>query len=148
MRILFSSSSLIPIPAGSTDFFPQGFDSSPVDFALQAFCFGISGRAGGFAFFGCGEDAFNQIPKSDQRIPPVFPLGSVLLRLDDDDAFPRDAMVSQFQETFLDEIRKGRGIDVKPQMHSGGNLVDILPPRPLGPNGMDFDFTKGDGNMV
>ena len=97
---------LIPISAGSADFFPQGFDPASVVLALQAFFLGIAGGAGGFSFLGCGEYAFNEIPKSDQGITPVFSLGAVLLRLDDDDAFPRDAMIIEIQKTFLEVIGK------------------------------------------
>jgi hypothetical protein len=139
---------LIPIPAGSTDFFPQGFDPASVDFAFQAFCVGISGGTRGFTLLGCGKDVLHQVPQSYQGLRPVFPLGAVLLRLDDDDAFPGNAMVPQFQEAFFDEIGKGRGVDVEAQVCRGGNLVDILSPRALSPDGVDLDFMEWNGNVV
>ena len=57
-------------------------------------------------------------------------------------------MIFQLQKTFFEEIGKGRDVDVEPQVDGGGNLVDVLPPRALGPNGMEFDLTEGNDNMI
>ena len=70
--------------------------------------------------------------QSHKGVQPVHLLGAMLLRLDHQYTSAGDAAVMQGQQPLLDSIGQGRGRNVKAQVNGAGDLVDVLPPCPLG----------------
>ena len=69
---------------------------------------------------------------------------AVLLRLDDEHAVARDALVAGGEKPRLDVLGERRGADVEAQMHRRGDLVDVLAPRALRADRAELDFGLGD----
>src|SRR5215212_7686008 len=63
------------------------------------------------------------------RVFAVLLEAAALLRLDDDDAFARDTLVTARENTRLDRLGQRRGAHVEAQVHRVGDLVDVLPAR-------------------
>ncbi len=85
-----------------------------------------------------------------ERVFAVALLRAVPLRLDDDHALGRDALVRIRAEARLERIGQRRGADVEAKVHRRRHLVDVLPARALrthgGPfhfGGVDFDHGRG-----
>ena len=70
----------------------------------------------------------------------VLVLGAVALGFDDDDAFQRNAFVWQREQAVFNPLGQAGGNNIKAQMNCAADLVDVLPPSPLRPNGGDFNF--------
>lgn len=100
--------------------------------------------------FGCSarrwqyRDAGNDFIESAHGLFFVLWLAAVGLRLDNENAVPRDALVIQTEQPLLDVIRQRRCPDVKAQMDGTRYLVDILAAGALCANGADVEFVVGD----
>nr|BFE94853.1 hypothetical protein GCM10020185_53890 [Pseudomonas brassicacearum subsp. brassicacearum] len=94
---------------------------------------------------GGAEDQFGQ---ALQGIGPVLFLRTVLLGLDDQYTIAGNATVAQGQQPLLVELGQRRGRNVEAQMHSAGDLVDVLPPCPLGADGRQLDLGVRDVHGV
>lgn len=86
------------------DLTPEDLDSSPSLFLPEAFFLRASGWFRRFVFFWYGCNAFNKFPEPAERFVPILSLASMLLSLDNDHAFPGDAMILQSQEPLLTAI--------------------------------------------
>ncbi len=83
-----------------------------------------------------------------QGILLVLFLGPVLLGLDDYNPVLGYPLITECQQTFFAGVGQRRIADVKAQMGSAGDLVDILAPGPAGPDKMDLDFILGNSYGV
>ena len=90
--------------------------------------------------FGRIGHAVNHRLQARQRISAVHFLRAVLLRLEHQHAFAGDAAVLQRQQPRFDvNGQRGRG-NVKAQVHSAGNFIDVLAARALRPDGAEINL--------
>ncbi|MOA23677.1 hypothetical protein D3C78_1443110 [compost metagenome] len=71
-----------------------------------------------------------------------------MLGLDDQYTVAGNATVTQGQQPFLVELGQRRGRNVEAQVHGAGDLVDVLPPCPLGADGRQLDLGVRDVHGV
>jgi hypothetical protein len=82
----------------------------------------------------------DDLAESIQGIFLVLFLGPVRLGLDDENPVLGQPLISECQQPFLAAVGQGGVTDVKTQVDSAGDLVDILAPGPAGPDKMELDF--------
>ena len=70
------------------------------------------------------------------------------LGLEDENALLRQAAVARLQPALLDIVGQRRACHVKAQLDGTGDLVDVLPPRALRPDGAQLYFTVVDVQRV
>lgn len=87
-----------------SDLSSHDFDLTPPGFAVEPLLLRAASRFGWLAFSGYPGHALNNLAQSSQCFFPVFLLTAVFLRLDNDDAFRGDALISQFQQSFFINI--------------------------------------------
>src|SRR5262252_11174383 len=70
-------------------------------------------------------DAIDQLVQTLHRLLAAHVLTAVLLRLDDDHAVARDALIPERKQSRLHRVGQRRRDDVEPQMDCARNLVDV-----------------------
>jgi hypothetical protein len=86
--------------------------------------------------------AGNQGDETIERIAAIFFLAAIGLRLDNDDAILRHALVPNRQESFLYFIRQTGCVHVESQMNGAGNFVNVLAAGALRPNHGEVDVAQ------
>ena len=80
-----------------SDLSSRDFDLTSPGFAVEALLLRATSRFGRLTFSGWLGHADNNLSQPSQCFFPVFLLAAVLLRLDNDDAFRGNTLITQFQ---------------------------------------------------
>jgi hypothetical protein len=86
----------------------------------------------------------DDLAESIQGIFLVLFLGPVRLGLDDENPVLSQPLISECQQALFAAVGQGGVANVKTQMDSAGDLVDILTSGPAGPDKMQLDFIVWD----
>src|SRR5216683_6254551 len=128
---------------GGTDPASQLLDLCAPGLAFEALFLRAPGRPGRPALPRHGRRARDELVQARERRFAVALEAAVLLRLDDEDAVARDALIARAQEPRLPMPGERGGADVEAQVHRRGHLVDVLAPRSLRANRADLDLALG-----
>lgn len=90
----------------------------------------------------------DQVLQAMQGLLAVLLQASVLLGLDDDDAFVGDALIAQCEKPFFHCLGQGGGSNVKAQVCRRGDLVHILAACTLGADSVDVNFFQRYGQAM
>src|SRR6266571_7630709 len=128
---------------GGADPASQLLDLSAPGLAFEALFLRAPGRPGRPALPRHGRRARDELAQTRERLLAVALEAAVLLRLDDEDAVPRDALIARVEEPRLPMLGERGGADVEAQVHGRGHLVDVLAACSLRANRADLDLALG-----
>src|SRR5262249_7402824 len=83
-----------------------------------------------------------------ERLVAVALQAAVLLRLDDEHALARDALVARAEQPRLDRVGERGRADVEAQVDRVRHLVDVLPSRSLRADGRELDLALGNRDTL
>ncbi len=116
--------------------------------AVKALFLGTRCWFGRLALFDGHRHAFNESLKSFYSRLFIFFLMAVLLGLDNNDAVLGDASIIKFQKPLFVKSGQRGGQNVKAQVYSRRNLINVLTAGSLGANRTYLDIAQGNSYII